>query len=154
MARGTADAFCEGMPLLLARDLMKTDPIAVSPETPLLHVHRLFVEEEINGAPVVDEDGRVLGIISSLDLLRAVIDDPDDRLPDVTALDAAVREIVWVRPDTPIPEVARIMRDQRIHRVLVAEDGQLLGILTTFDLLQLVEVGDAAAAPDHGRLVH
>ena len=60
-----------------ARDVMQTYLISVNPETPLLEVHRLFVDEEINGAPVVDETGRLLGVISSVDLLRAVEEEHD-----------------------------------------------------------------------------
>ena len=60
-----------------ARDVMQTYLISVNPETPLLEVHRLFVDEEINGAPVVDETGRLLGVISSADLLRAVEEEHD-----------------------------------------------------------------------------
>jgi CBS domain-containing protein len=150
----------------LARDLMQSDPIVVSSDASLLAVHRLFTEEEIHGAPVVDDDGTLVGVISTLDLLRATLDERDaepsipayfrdqsdaewsqapadyaDRLALMTAIDVAIPDLVAVEPDTPIADVARIMRDQRVHRVLVVEDGVLLGILTTFDLLRLVENG-------------
>jgi CBS domain-containing protein len=46
------------------------------------------------------------------------------------------RELVTVRPDAPVAEVARVMREQRVHRVLVIDDLQLVGVLTTFDLLR------------------
>ena len=44
-----------------------------------------------------------------------------------------------VRPDAPVPEVATTLREQRIHRVLVVEDGKLCGIVSTFDLIRLLE---------------
>lgn len=148
------------------RDLMQRDVLVVSPETPLVDVHRLFVEEEINGAPVVEEDSsNVVGVISSLDVLRAVREeyehvasvagayfrdelpgsDPDwndapadfaERMASLTAADAMVRERVWVPPDMAIADAAEMMRSQRIHRVLVIDNHELVGILTTFDLLQ------------------
>lgn len=157
---------------------METDIVTVDPAMSLLQVHRLFVEEEINGAPVVGDDGRVRGIISSLDLLRAVEEEylgrsgatvpfyhredmpysgPDwlsapedfqDRMNEMTASDAMVTEIVSVAPGTPVAEVAHIMRDQHIHRVLVIEDNQLRGILSTFDLIRVLETtSQGAAAP-------
>jgi CBS domain-containing protein len=168
----------------LARDLMTTAPITVSPEASLLQVHRLFVEEEINGAPIVDDDGAVLGVISSLDLLRAVQEEYDegaaasvptyfrehlpysgpdwirapedfqDRLGALTAIDAAVTEIVTVAPDAPVGEVARTMCEQRIHRVLVVDDGQLVGILTSFDLLRLIQNGGLADTLEVEHRVH
>lgn len=157
---------------LCARDLMQTHLITVSPETPLLDVHRLFVEEEINGAPVVSEDGMVLGVISSLDLLRAVEEEHDasasmpvyfrenleysgpdwsrmpedfqDRLAELSVADAMTEEVVSVTPETSVPEVARTMRSQRIHRVLVTQGGQLVGLLSSFDLISLLEKAGSA----------
>ena len=119
---------------LRARDFMQTDVLTVSPETLLLDIHRMFVEEEIHGAPVVDDDGKVCGVITSLDLLRPGADDVDaERL---TAADIMTRELVSVSPNTPISEVAQMMREQHVHRVLVIENRELLGVLTTFDLLR------------------
>lgn len=147
---------------------MNADVISVNPEAALLEVHRLFVEEEINGAPVL-EDGRLVGVISSMDLVRAVLDSygggearnatayfreaspysgpdwssaPDDfqdRLQQLTVEDVMIRELVTVPAAMLIAEVARVMRTQRIHRVLVLEDAQLVGILTTFDLIRALE---------------
>jgi CBS domain-containing protein len=151
--------------LPLAGEVMKTDVIAVSPDASLIEVHRLFIEEEISGAPVIDEHGTVLGVISSKDLLRAVQDEYDsgaagmapvyfreelpysgpdwrgapgdfrDRMTALTAADAMVHELISVGPETPLAEVARIMRGQRIHRVFVVKDRELVGIVTTFDLV-------------------
>jgi CBS domain-containing protein len=153
---------------LKVSDLMQRDVLVVSPETPLVDVHRLFVEEEINGAPVVEEDsGKVVGVISSLDLLRAVRDEYDhvasvvgayfrdelpssdpswndapadfgERLAQLTVADAMVKERVWVTSDMSIAAAAAVMRSQRIHRVLVIDDHELIGILTTFDVLQAI----------------
>ena len=143
-----------------ARNFMQTDLVTVTPETSVFDIQRMFVEEEIHGAPVVDDDGVVRGVVSSLDLLRIARDDHDatssyfsqetpyaadwtrvpeslhDRLRGMTAADAMTRELVSVSPDAPIAEVARVMRDQRIHRVLVLEAGELVGVITSFDLLR------------------
>ena len=151
----------------LARDVMQTHVVTVEPELPLIDVHRLFVEEEITGAPVADETGRLVGVISSTDLLRAIEEEhesatsephyfrewlefsgpdwtrssPDfqDRLASLTVADAMTRGGITVSPDAPIAEVAGLMRRHRVHRVLVVEDGLLVGILTTFDLIGLLE---------------
>ena len=112
---------------------MQTDVLTVTPETPVLDVHRMFAEEEIHGAPVVDDDGLVRGVVSTLDILRAVNDGTESALD---AEDVMTKDLVWVPPDMPIVEVAQIMRDQHIHRVLVIDEGELLGVLTTFDLLR------------------
>jgi len=149
-------------PLLRARDLMERDIISVTPDTTILDVHRMFVEEEIHGAPVIDEQEHVLGVITTLDLLRATRDelapttssyfqeDPpaangewrliseelEDRMSEVRARDAMTREIVMVDPDLPIDQVAKVMLTQHIHRVLVGKAGALQGVLTSFDMLR------------------
>lgn len=142
---------------LRARDFMQTDVLTVTPDTSILDIHKLFIEEEIHGAPVVDDNGVVRGVVSTLDLLRAVNEElepdqttqsyfrsewstvPDElpaRLREVRASDVMTRELVSVSPDATIVEVARMMREQHVHRVLVVEQQELIGVLTTFDLLQ------------------
>jgi CBS domain-containing protein len=146
---------------------MQTYLISVNPETPLLEVHRLFVDEEITGAPVVDETGRLLGVISSVDLLRAVeeehdaaaadssylrdflevsgpdwqegSDDFQARLRERTVSDAMTRGGITVTPDTVISDVAAALRKHRIHRVFVVDGEQLCGVISTFDLVALLE---------------
>lgn len=150
-----------------ARDVMQSQVLAVSPDDPLHLVQRLFYEESIHGAPVIDEAGRVVGIVTSTDVLRAAAeahdvsptepsafnDDldvthggwgmaPEDfkaRLQDTTVADYMTENIVMVEPDTPVPQIATRLRDHQVHRVLVVEDGKLCGIVSTFDLVALLE---------------
>ena len=154
---------------LKARDLMQSEVVTIGPETPLASVYRVLVAEGITGAPVVDDTGRVLGVISSADLLRSVADGQDsgssdtayfegllefsssageglsddfqNRLEQIPASEAMTNGAISVRLDTPLAEVAHTMRIHRIHRVLVVEDGVLEGILTSFDLVALLEKG-------------
>jgi CBS domain-containing protein len=155
---------------LTARDIMETQVITLSPNDPLSSVHRLFFEEEIHGAPVVDEQGRVLGIITTMDLLRAAADEHDtargdpsyfhelfelsgpdwddapdgfiDRLREHTAAECMTEDVACVSTDAGVPEIARTLRQNRIHRVLVVEDGILRGIISTSDLVALLERGE------------
>ena len=148
----------------LARDLMQRNIISIDGAASLLDAHRLFVEEEISGAPVVDEDGRVIGVLSARDLLRALDEERDtavvdthyfrdltefsgpdwgsmpedfqDRMQELTAGDAMTREIVAVDPDETVYDVARTMLDHHVHRVLVLDAGVLRGVISAFDLLR------------------
>jgi CBS domain-containing protein len=154
---------------LCARDFMQKDVLTLSPETPLLGAHRFFVEEEIHGAPVVEDDGKVIGVVSTLDLLRAVeeehergssapsyfrdtlefsspswprvSEDFQDRLNELTVRDIMNPELVAVSADASAPEVARAFTNNRVHRVLVLDGGKLLGLISTFDLVGLIESG-------------
>jgi CBS domain-containing protein len=151
---------------LTAADVMQTQVITVSPLDPLATVQRLFFEEEIHGAPVVDEEGRVRGMITIMDLIRAATEanesnevdfievfedigvgtgwanaseDFQGRLSETVVEDAMTENVVTVAPDTPVPDVARILRENKIHRVLVVNDETLLGIISSFDLIRLLE---------------
>lgn len=151
----------------VARDVMQRDVLCVGAEMPLTKVTELFVEEGIHGAPVVDEMESVLGVISTIDVLRAVEEEhgapssdavyfretlefsgPDwsqapndfqDRLSQITAGEAMQTSVVTVSEDTPVREIAKRMRGDRIHRVLVTKDGRLCGIVSTLDLIALLE---------------
>jgi len=132
-----------------AEDIMRTDVITVYDDEPLLKVHRLFVEEDISGAPVLDEDDEVVGVISSRDLLRVMsqehdaqqedrhyytgsaslddrewltdIEEFEDRLAKRTVSEAMTTEVISVAPDATVPEIAKLLLGHRIHRVLVLD---------------------------------
>jgi len=154
---------------LTAADVMQTHLISVSASDPLHAVKRLFFEEEIHGAPVVDDEGRVRGMITSMDLIRAATDGNEDgdidfsgaveelglswgssgddfqrRLGEAVVADVMSDAVVSVGPETSVPEVAKTLRENRIHRVLVVKEDSLMGIVSSFDLIRVLEsLGDA-----------
>lgn len=143
---------------------MTPHPLTIAADTPVLEVQHLFVVANIGGAPIVDSASKVIGIVSASDLLRMsdqVHDDEIDpqpmsrsggsleQLQALVASDVATCDVVWVSPDTPASQVARLMRDVGIHRVLVGDNGRLDGILTSFDLLRALEgIQDDRPTPD------
>jgi CBS domain-containing protein len=129
--------------LVCAADVMTRELITVTPETRLMDVHRLFLEEEIHGAPVVGEDSIVYGIVTTIDLVRAVRDAEDNgvRVEDLTAADAMTVDPIMVAPETPVEQLARTMVEQRIHRVLIGKDRMLEGVVTAFDVMRVVANG-------------
>jgi CBS domain-containing protein len=145
---------------LTAADVMQTRIVAVAPSDLLRSVQRLFFEEEIHGAPVISEDGHVIGIVTSTDLARAALGDEEPRLSEEELEDETTADLaeelyerisgavvsdcmtespVCVAPEAPISEVARCMRESRVHRVLVVKGGLLRGIVSAVDLLGAVE---------------
>ena len=153
---------------LQARDVMQSQVLTLSPDEPLTEVQRLFFEEEIHGAPVVDDQGKVVGMLSTIDLLRTAADRSETEMPspssleeregpgtsvpgwdrpkqfqevfgELTASDAMTDGAVTVAPDASIAEIAGAIRENRIHRVLVVEGGLLRGVVSTFDLVAVLE---------------
>jgi predicted transcriptional regulator len=158
---------------LKARDVMQTGVITVDPESPLLDVYRLFVSDEIHGAPVVDDGAQVLGVVTSSDLLRSVDEERDtaaaestyyrdtlpidrsdwpdpadfqERLAERTVSEVMTKGAISVDVDAGIGDIARTIQRSRIHRVLVCERGELVGMITTFDLVGVLADGEGAEA--------
>ena len=133
-----------------AREMLKTAPLTVAAATPLLEVQHLLVLAHVSGMPVIDDGGRVVGVLSASDVLRALDqaldDDHDDReledrfalVAKLTALDIATPDAIWVAPDTPVAQIAERMRSEGVHRVLVGNGERLDGVLTAFDMLAAV----------------
>ena len=137
----------------VARDVMQPEAVTVPADMPFLSLLHLFVQAAISSAPVVDGEGRVVGLVSMQDLMRAVdqacdedVDagEPASRrelgamLRSLTAGELASSDMLWAEEDTPIARIAAEMRRSGAHRVLVGRRPQLAGVLTTFDLLGVI----------------
>jgi CBS domain-containing protein len=106
----------------------------VGSEDTIDKVEHLFALHNLSAAPVVDEAGSLFGIISSYDLLHFTA---TRRNPRATrAWELCTYKPVAVNPDTPISHVARIMLTNKMHHVLIVEDGQLKGIVSTIDFVR------------------
>lgn len=157
-----------GWPQLTARDVMRRDVITVDRTTPLSEVERILTENRITGAPVTDETGQIVGVISMRDLVERYVEDPDARprrgkgfyhlsseemldedfetseIPEETeetAEDVMTAEVLSVADDAPLSEVAATMVKHRIHRVLVVSRGHFAGIVGTFEILDALTKG-------------
>ncbi|XHX79418.1 MAG: CBS domain-containing protein [Stenomitos frigidus ULC029] len=149
------------MPRTVA-DVMTRNPLTVTPETPLTEVIRTITERKISGLPVVDDTGKLVGVISETDLmwretgvkqppyimlLDSVIylENPGQYERDLhKALGQTVKEVMSQKPITTTPEqslreAAQLMHDHKIHRLPVLEaDGHVVGILTRGDIIRVM----------------
>lgn len=130
---------------LHARDLMTADMISVAPDTEVQEIARLLLECHITGVPVIDTDGRLLGMVSETDLER------DASGPHARATDVMSYGAVTVPEDAGLDDIAKVFDERRIRRVVVVRtDGRPRGILTRSDLLLGVARGweQAGLPPD------
>lgn len=139
-----------------AQDVMTRDLVTIPPEMPLDAIARQFAERGISGAPVVDQDGRLLGLVTESDLMRRIAA-PEDRprgwLREAftpaerqaaffarthgrTARDVMTTALVTAEADTPIAHIAKVMEERGIRRVPVLRDGKLAGIVARADLIR------------------
>lgn len=144
----------------LVRDIMDSEPTTVGPDASVEEVVSTLDEHELPGVPVVDGDGRCIGIITEADLVL-----PDDQgdlhLPHYInlfggtvfleplsrfegrlrkAFAASARDLMspdpdTVDPDTTVQEAARRIHDSGHNRLPVVEDGRLVGVVTRIDVL-------------------
>ena len=125
--------------MLLVKDSMTREVVALSPETTAAEALGLCRERRIRHLPVV-EGGRLVGIVSDRDLRSAApaLGDSDraSALERIGISDVMTRDVVSARPDDPIEVAANRMRERRIGCLPVVEGGELVGIITSSDVME------------------
>jgi CBS domain-containing protein len=146
-----------------ARDLMTASPVSLGDDATIQEAVRLFTDKGISAAPVIDEAGRPVGVVSHSDIIahdRERVEHPQpaevyrpeevateegERLGQGFQVETAdrtrVRDIMTpalfsVPPETPAAKVVEQMRALNVHRLFVVDhDGVLIGVISTFDIL-------------------
>lgn len=155
-----------------ALDVMTRAVITVKPETSVREAAALFAENHISGAPVVDDEGRLIGMITEGDLIHRIETGTQTRrrswwldffssTRDLAATyikenarsvrDVMTEKVISVREGTPVSEIADLLERHRIKRVPVVYDGELLGIVSRANLVKAlasVPKETASAQPD------
>jgi CBS domain-containing protein len=124
--------------------VMTKEVATIAPNTPLRDVASLFTVRGISGAPVVDDAGRVLGVVSEADVMRVAggtvrsrsrLARPP-RFRGGTAGSEMTSPPVTITPNRTVAEAAALMLDRRVNRLPVVADGRLAGIVTRADLVR------------------
>jgi CBS domain-containing protein len=145
--------------MITARDIMTTNLITLAADLDFSSAAKILLDNHINGAPVVDEDGRLMGILCQSDLVAQhkklpvptllTLLDSFIRLTPSKELEKQARKIaamtveeamtpnpVTVKPDTGIETIAALMVDSNLHTLPVVEEEQLVGIIGKEDVLR------------------
>jgi CBS domain-containing protein len=141
---------------MLAKDVMTTAILTVTPDTDVGDIARTLLEAHISAIPVIAADGTLVGIVSEGDLMHraeaetrrrpswwlrllATPEEPTERyLKEFgrRARDVMTRNVITVEPDTSLTEIAAILEKFHIKRVPVLEGGRLVGIVSRANLLR------------------
>jgi CBS domain-containing protein len=142
-----------------AQDIMTSEVITISPEADITEAVKILLDKGINGLPVVDNEGRLVGILCQSDLVRmqkslpipslftlldgfvplsssALLEAEVKRIAASKVSDAMSTKVVTVAPDKTIDEIAALMVDKKFHTLPVVQDGKLLGIVGKKDVLK------------------
>ena len=145
--------------MLKAKDIISEELITVTPATPVIEAARILLEKRINGLPVVDEAGRLVGIICQSDLVAqqkrfpipSVFNLLDGLIPisSPKGLDKEMQKIAasrvaeamspnpeTVNPEASLEEIATLMVSKGFHTLPVVERGKLVGIIGKEDVLR------------------
>lgn len=147
---------------LQAKDVMSHSVITVRLDTPVAEIARTMIKLHISGLPVLDDRGRLVGIVTEGDLVEKEagpvpypkmfglsaerareVEDRSRRSEGKVAADVMTREVITTKEDTPLREIARVMAERKINRMPIVRDGEVLGIVSRQDVLK------AFARPDH-----
>lgn len=144
-----------------AKDVMTKHIVTVSPETDVRTIARRLIERRISAVPVVDDSGRLVGLVSEGDLMRRresgterhaswwlrLLAGPEEQARQYTkshgmkAADIMTRKVITVAEDMPLDEIASTLERHGIKRVPVVRDGRIVGIVSRANLLHGLAAG-------------
>lgn len=151
--------------MITAKDIMTTDVISVSPDMEMTEAARILIEKHINGLPVVDNSGKLIGIICQSDLILQQkklplpsfftfldglisltsmknLQKEAEKIAAVTVAQAMTTKPLTVEPDTGIQAIAGLMADMNFHTIPVVEDDSVVGVIGKEDVLRTLLPGD------------
>ncbi len=150
--------------MLKAQDIMSRDVITVNENATVRELATLLLSRNISGAPVVDADGKVIGVVTESDL---IFQNKKVHLPTAVAIldaffflerpekmekelkkiagskvgDICSHDLVSVGPETDLEELATLMAEKKIHTLPVLADGQLVGVIGKSDIIRTIAQG-------------
>ena len=145
--------------MITAKDIMTREVITISPETEIAQAAQLLLTNRINGVPVVNDAGELVGILCQSDLIiqqknipipslftlldgfipltsSKKIDREVEKIAATKVEDAMTANPVTVNPDTGIEKVAAFMVEKNYHTLPVVDGGKLVGIVGKVDVLK------------------
>ena len=121
---------------MIARDFMTGDIITVSPSTKVKNLAMILIKNQISGAPVVNKNGKILGIVSEADIIAK-------RGKDAQAIMS--KKIISVRQDASLEEIAQLMMTHAIKRLPVMDGSKIIGIVSRADIVSAIARGEHVA---------
>lgn len=134
---------------MLVKDIMYTDVVCLKTDMNFLEAAALFLQNKISGAPVLDETGKLVGVLSEKDLFRALypsyksfylnptpflnekgLEETAREAKDKTIEEVMTRRVVTTTPHTHVLKIGGLMIASGIHRVPVVDDGKIVGMVS------------------------
>ncbi len=151
---------------LTADEFMTQNVVCVNVTTTLQELAEILISKRISGVPVLDEEGKLAGVISKTDLLTHGLEkelssllkgkegresvkglfDIDNMLgpepSEMTVEKLMKTTVITAAKNTDINKLVTTMMDNRIHRIIITEDEKVVGVVTTMDILRMIDTDD------------
>ena len=122
--------------MIKAKHVMSKTVTTVDEYAKIIDVIRLLVERNVTGLPVVDDGGRLLGMVTEKDILMMLLYDPD--VKGKTVADLMTTELVYFDEDEDIMKIFEILVKRNFRRVPILSEGRLVGIISRRDIIKFL----------------
>lgn len=152
--------------MLKAEDIMTRKVITVDENLSVRELARILADNKISGVPVVDGEGKIIGIVTESDLIDRAkkvhiptvmrlfdsylfLESPERMEKDLKKMSASTvkdicnNKVVSVAPDTPLDEIATLMSEKKVHTLPVLDNGELKGIIGKTDIIRTLVQGES-----------
>ncbi|MFZ9045122.1 MAG: CBS domain-containing protein [Cyclobacteriaceae bacterium] len=119
-------------------DYMSTKLITFSPDQHMHDVIEVLLKNKVSGGPVVDEEGKLVGVVSEGDCMKEVVRGKYNNMPNLSGnvSDHMTSDVISISPETNIFDVARMFLEKRIRRFPVVSRGKLVGQISQKDIMR------------------
>ncbi len=117
---------------MIAKHIMTKDVITVSPAITIKNLAKILIKNQISGAPVMDKNGKILGVVSEADIVAK-------KGKQVKAIMS--KKVFTVTEETPVEEIAHLMTTHKVKRLPVMRAGKLVGIVSRADIVGAIASG-------------
>lgn len=128
------------------REYMDTAVPTLIPETQIIDAVDFLLSHKVTGAPVVDANGKLVGIVTETDLLKLLTEGIQGEPPTkATVAGFMTTDVITVPPEVDIYYVAGMFLANKFRRLPIVEDGKIVGAITRYDLLRVVRTLSATS---------
>ena len=126
---------------MIARDIMTRTVFTVRPQLGAQEAAQLLSQKRISGLPVVDENGKIIGIVTEADIISKV------NREGLLVADIMSHAVITVDEETLVSDIAMLLTERKIKRVPVVQDNKLVGIISRGDIVNAVAQGHLIIRP-------
>ncbi len=122
--------------MLKAKDLMTKNVITIKKDISILELAKILYEHKISGVPVVDNQSKVVGVVTEKDILNVIF---SGNIQNTNVGDIMTKNVIKFSPDTDIDKVALAISEHNIRRVIIVDkDDKVVGIVSRRDIIKMI----------------